>query len=109
MLIKLAGGVKAKPGDLKAEIGALFHRYMRCGAYDKGEVVEIKGERIVVDFLDSVREFNLSIITLVYGGGSEYLMCCDEGTVLKDYRSRQMIPPQDYSLEDLLDFDKWMV
>jgi hypothetical protein len=109
MLIKLAGGVTTNLRELKIEVGATFLRYLSCGAYDKGEVVKVDGPTVVVDFMDSVRSFPAAEVTLVYGSAHEHLMFCGEGELTKDFSQKARDTPQIDSLEDLLDFDQWMV
>jgi hypothetical protein len=111
MLIKLNGGVQQDPRGFVVEAGMKFLRYLRDGSYDKGEVVEITDREIVVDFLDMIRSFPRSEVTLVFGeGNDEHLMFLGEGTMIKDFRGTGRAPvPQFDTFEDLLDFDKWMV
>jgi hypothetical protein len=110
MLIKLSGGVKADIDQLKITVGSRFLRYYFSDAYDKGEVTEIDDKYVVVDFVDTVRRFEIVKVTLVFGGGNdEHLMTHSEGELIKDFRGNNEISPCIDTLEDLLDFDKWMV
>jgi hypothetical protein len=112
MLIKLGGGVKADLEEVKQElkVGSPVLRYVLNESYDKGEVVEIEEGQVVVDFVDTVRKFDKLAIGLVYGNGKEeHWAVFEEGTVLKDFRGKAQTVPKIEKLEDLLDFDKWMV
>lgn len=111
MLIKLVcGGPETDISALKAEVGARFLRYILDGAYDKGEVIEIRDDLIVVDFTDTVRSFPHYTVTLVHDAANgEHLMCYGEGELLKDFRGKKTNNPRVETVEDLLDFDNWMV
>lgn len=112
MLIKLSGGVKAELSDIKQElqVGCPVLRYTYSKAYDKGEVAEINGDEVIVDFVDTVRRFEKNSIGFVYGNGQdEHWAVFEDGDIVKDYRGKLTPPPNIQSLEDLLDFDKWMV
>lgn len=115
MLIKLDAGVSADLDDVKQDlkVGSTVLRYVYTEAYDKGEVTEIDGDQVTVDFADTVRAFEKAKIALVYGNGhDEHWAVFEEGKMLKDFRGNRgktTDMPQINTLEDLLDFDKWMV
>lgn len=110
MLIKICEGTSLDTLETKIEAGAMFLRYLLPNVYDRGEVTEVQNGHVTVDFADTIRQFAVADITLVFGGHhGEHLMTRSDGTVLKDFRQTHTeLPARDgMALEDLLDFDKW--
>jgi hypothetical protein len=109
VLIKICEGTSLDSLPTKIEPGTVFLRYLYPDVYDRGDVTEVNGNKITVDFADTIREFTLDEVTLVYGGvHGEHLMSRADGTLLKDFRQTHQNVPQVESLEDLLNFDKWL-
>ncbi len=93
--------------DIEPEIGGVFLKYFYQNCYDKGEVVKATDAIINVDFGDTEYEFDVAEVSRVYSAGhSEHLMTCSPGRLVRDYRTN---PPKVMEIEDLLDFDKWLI
>lgn len=113
MLIKICEGIDLESINSASRIveGQTFLRYLLPNVYDRGEVTEVLNGHVTVDFADTIRQFAVTDITLVFGPPhGEHLMTRSDGTVLKDFRQTHTDLPahEGVTLEDLLDFDKWL-
>ena len=112
MLIKLDSREHIDVGVLtkKIAVGSEVFRYIFSEAYDKGDVVKIEDSVVTVDFSDTIRSFDSHAFTLVFGNGrDEHWAVFNEGVILEDFRGKKIPPQKIESLNDLLDFDNWMV